>query len=152
MTNFHKSKFFKDVSVAQLLTNRPDSTLLTSTNRLMMGPIIECCNEVNFDVRAIQQLYPPSLIVRIHNGFVEISLPTSFKPIVIHDPSLRAKYRPLETFNRVSARTATNIYDCCKDSCLKNKDEALFFNLHRNSDMSEEDLRELTEKFGRSSN
>ena len=116
---------------------------------MMMGPVIECCREVKFNVRAVQQLYPPSLLVKINNGFVEISLPTSFKPIVIYDPTLRAKYRPLESFDKVGAHTASDIYDCCIETCIQNKDEALFFNLHRNSDMSEEKLRGLTERFGR---
>ena len=110
---------------------------------------MESTRDANLNVIIIQRLYPTSLILRINNGYVEASLPTSFRPVIIHDPTLRAKYMPLESFDKVSAHSANSIYDCCIKTCLQTKDENLFFNILRQSNMSEDDMRDLTEKFGR---
>ena len=132
-----------------MLAGRSDTTLITSSPNQIIAPMMESARDANLNVIIIQRLYPTSLILRINNGYVEASLPTSFRPVIIHDPALRAKYMPLESFDKVSAHSANSIYDCCVKVCLETKDENLFFNLLRQSSMSEDDMRDLTEKFGR---
>ena len=145
-THFDK---LQDVAIEQLIQGRTDNTMLMSSNRQMLAPIVACCRELRFNIRIIEQLHPSTLIFKIQDGYLKVYLPTSYNETVLYDPHILARYVPTDNFDKISSTSATCIYEAAKKVCITNKDEHLLFNLLRYVDMTSEEIRELNEQFGR---